>query len=521
MSFPLKMMTLLNEGHQYSDIISWLPHGRGFTILDKKRFETEVMPKYFQDSKYTSFTRRLRRWNFRIQTHGHKRSSYFHPSFVKGRDDLCREMKALPQVRKRRGAGGGSSSSSAAGLASSHGVSHSFPPLLRGHQGQEYTNAIHFAVMTGATAATTETGATTTNGKRSMKGPLKKRISTIVTTSPSRLNDSDEIHAVVSTNGSCDSTSSIGESVDSSSSRGGEGGARSEKQGAPASSSLAMPPLAQPIISPTTGGNRNNMTPGNHTFHPNMEKLATVATSAGMTIGTSASATDVNTGFCYPPTNNNNNGGAVGNYAVGSTSLPQSLNMLGGMPNPYCQQPQFVTQPHHPLHLQQQQQQQQQVQQQQQQQMMAYCNNSVARFHAPPASSYSTNPAMMPSLHFSDHQHSSSSWGGPVSQFSFTNNMMNSPSAAPVAPVPNMPNNNNSMCYPMECFNSQPPMGGYHPGVVPTPTNNNGGRGPINMMQHHAAGNVHQAAQFFHNQNFNQHSNMMTPNMISNYNGMM
>lgn len=46
----------------YSDIISWLPHGKGFVILDKKRFGDEVLPKHFKQSKFTSFTRKLNRW---------------------------------------------------------------------------------------------------------------------------------------------------------------------------------------------------------------------------------------------------------------------------------------------------------------------------------------------------------------------------------------------------------------------------------------------------------------------------
>lgn len=47
-----------------SDVIAWLPHGKGFVILEKKRFAQDVMPKYFQNkqSKFTSFTRKMNRW---------------------------------------------------------------------------------------------------------------------------------------------------------------------------------------------------------------------------------------------------------------------------------------------------------------------------------------------------------------------------------------------------------------------------------------------------------------------------
>ena len=41
----------------FSDIVSWLPHGRAFIIKDISKFETVVMPKYFSNSKWTSFRR--------------------------------------------------------------------------------------------------------------------------------------------------------------------------------------------------------------------------------------------------------------------------------------------------------------------------------------------------------------------------------------------------------------------------------------------------------------------------------
>jgi hypothetical protein len=43
-------------------MISWLPHGRGFAVRDKRRFAAEVLPKFFKKSKWTSFTRKLNRW---------------------------------------------------------------------------------------------------------------------------------------------------------------------------------------------------------------------------------------------------------------------------------------------------------------------------------------------------------------------------------------------------------------------------------------------------------------------------
>ena len=96
-------MAILDDDH-FPDIISWLPDGSGFTIHDKKRFEVEVLPVYFlKQSKYTSFTRRMNRWGFTIQLHGHKSASYFHPMFIRGVPARCLGMSLKPKSR-----GGGS-----------------------------------------------------------------------------------------------------------------------------------------------------------------------------------------------------------------------------------------------------------------------------------------------------------------------------------------------------------------------------------------------------------------------------
>lgn len=86
-------MSILNN-QELSDIITWHPNGKGFTVLDKIRLVTEVLPMYFKEAKFSSFNRRLKRWNFCIQRHGHKMSSYFHPHFIRG--DLKSILKISP-----------------------------------------------------------------------------------------------------------------------------------------------------------------------------------------------------------------------------------------------------------------------------------------------------------------------------------------------------------------------------------------------------------------------------------------
>ncbi|KAG7343411.1 HSF-type DNA-binding protein [Nitzschia inconspicua] len=91
-SFPLKLMSIL-ENEAVSDVISWLPHGRGFRVHDQQRFENEVCPAYFgQRSKFSSFARKLNRWNFSRVMKGADAGSFYHPSFQRGNRKLCAEI---------------------------------------------------------------------------------------------------------------------------------------------------------------------------------------------------------------------------------------------------------------------------------------------------------------------------------------------------------------------------------------------------------------------------------------------
>lgn len=49
---------------KYEDVVTWLPHGKGFIISDKSKFEKEILPTFLPHTKYASFTRRLKRWKF-------------------------------------------------------------------------------------------------------------------------------------------------------------------------------------------------------------------------------------------------------------------------------------------------------------------------------------------------------------------------------------------------------------------------------------------------------------------------
>ena len=62
-NFPETLFAVISD-KENDHIISWLPHGKGFIVHDKKLFESEILPRYFDGAKFTSFTRRLKRWAF-------------------------------------------------------------------------------------------------------------------------------------------------------------------------------------------------------------------------------------------------------------------------------------------------------------------------------------------------------------------------------------------------------------------------------------------------------------------------
>lgn len=76
-----------------SDAICWLPHGRAFIIRNRKSFAEKVMPRFFpRKSKYSSFTRKLNRWNFVRVSSGPELGAYYHEFFLRDKPHLAAQM---------------------------------------------------------------------------------------------------------------------------------------------------------------------------------------------------------------------------------------------------------------------------------------------------------------------------------------------------------------------------------------------------------------------------------------------
>lgn len=98
--FPEKLIEVLERGDTAS-IITWLPHGRSFIVRDTKLFVAGILPRFFRQSKFMSFTRQLNLWGFKRITKGVDSGAYYHELFLRGRAHLAKRMRR----RKVKGTG--------------------------------------------------------------------------------------------------------------------------------------------------------------------------------------------------------------------------------------------------------------------------------------------------------------------------------------------------------------------------------------------------------------------------------
>lgn len=77
-TFPWKLHKMLElaEDEEFEGIVSWLPGGKSFKVHDAKSFVQNIMPNFFQQSKYKSFQRQLNLWGFKRLTKGPGKGGY-------------------------------------------------------------------------------------------------------------------------------------------------------------------------------------------------------------------------------------------------------------------------------------------------------------------------------------------------------------------------------------------------------------------------------------------------------------
>jgi hypothetical protein len=98
--FPERLHCMLMN-NQDPDIVAWEPHGRSFRVLKPKRFEEEVIPTFFKQTKFRSFQRQLNLYGFQRISKGPDHGSYYHELFLRGRKGLCAHLRRLKPARSQ------------------------------------------------------------------------------------------------------------------------------------------------------------------------------------------------------------------------------------------------------------------------------------------------------------------------------------------------------------------------------------------------------------------------------------
>lgn len=92
-NFPETLFDVVSASDRHGHIVSWLPHGQGFIIHDKQRFASQILPHYFDGAKFTSFTRRLKRWSYVRVPRGPELGAYYNKNFIRDRPELVQYMR--------------------------------------------------------------------------------------------------------------------------------------------------------------------------------------------------------------------------------------------------------------------------------------------------------------------------------------------------------------------------------------------------------------------------------------------
>lgn len=89
--FPLKLMKVLSD-KEFENVITWMPSGKSFSIIEPKAFVAEILPEHFKSAKYASFTRKLHRWGFMRHYRGEEAGGFYHKMFRKDGLALVEQM---------------------------------------------------------------------------------------------------------------------------------------------------------------------------------------------------------------------------------------------------------------------------------------------------------------------------------------------------------------------------------------------------------------------------------------------
>mmetsp|Transcript_33936 Transcript_33936/g.81204 ORF Transcript_33936/g.81204 Transcript_33936/m.81204 type:complete len:415 (+) Transcript_33936:307-1551(+) len=95
-NFPAKVHRMLSDDCN-NDVITWMPHGRSFKVLNREELVSRVIPNYFVCGKYESFTRQLNGWGFkRLYQKGPDNGCFYHECFLRAMPELTAMITRVP-----------------------------------------------------------------------------------------------------------------------------------------------------------------------------------------------------------------------------------------------------------------------------------------------------------------------------------------------------------------------------------------------------------------------------------------
>jgi hypothetical protein len=104
--FPVKLHRLLlglDQKKGGGNIACFVLDGKAFVIIDRYRFEREVMKKHFpRMSSYASFQKQLNLYGFRRICFGSSGSAYYHALFLRKFPSMCVGIKRIKEKEKMR-----------------------------------------------------------------------------------------------------------------------------------------------------------------------------------------------------------------------------------------------------------------------------------------------------------------------------------------------------------------------------------------------------------------------------------
>jgi hypothetical protein len=95
--FPVKVYEMLEDADSngFAHIVSWNHQGTGFMVHKKDLFIHQIVPQYFNQTKYKSFQRQLSLYGFQRITVGPNKGLRHHEKLRRGCHDLVCQMKPV------------------------------------------------------------------------------------------------------------------------------------------------------------------------------------------------------------------------------------------------------------------------------------------------------------------------------------------------------------------------------------------------------------------------------------------